>query len=104
MYPAFKFLFPKRDAAAHDLHIQSLTVRVCSLKTGGQFQVQNKPLIFLQRAAAPQILPVSGGGRKWTKGPGIWLERHPQLSLATRGEDWASQGQPKGKAEPWEVP
>ena len=28
-----------------------------------------------------------------------WLERHPQLSLATRGEDWASQGQPKGKAE-----
>ena len=23
----------------------------------------------------------------------------PQLSLATRGEDWASQGQPKGKAE-----
>ena len=24
---------------------------------------------------------------------------HPQLSLATRGEDWASQGQPKGKAE-----
>ena len=23
-------------------------------------------------------------------------ERHPQLSLATRGEDWASQGQPKG--------
>ena len=27
------------------------------------------------------------------------LERHPQLSLATRGEDWASQGQPKGKAE-----
>ena len=25
--------------------------------------------------------------------------RHPQLSLATRGEDWASQGQPKGKAE-----
>ena len=24
------------------------------------------------------------------------LERHPQLSLATRGEDWASQGQPKG--------
>ena len=21
---------------------------------------------------------------------------HPQLSLATRGEDWASQGQPKG--------
>ena len=24
--------------------------------------------------------------------------RHPQLSLATRGEDWASQGQPKGKA------
>ena len=22
-----------------------------------------------------------------------------QLSLATRGEDWASQGQPKGKAE-----
>ena len=32
-----------------------------------------------------------------TEGPG--LERHPQLSLATRGEDWASQGQPKGKAE-----
>ena len=29
----------------------------------------------------------------------LWLERHPQLSLATRGEDWASQGQPKGKAE-----
>ena len=28
-----------------------------------------------------------------------WRERHPQLSLATRGEDWASQGQPKGKAE-----
>ena len=27
------------------------------------------------------------------------LERNPQLSLATRGEDWASQGQPKGKAE-----
>ena len=26
-------------------------------------------------------------------------ERHPQLSLATRGEDWASQGQPKGKAD-----
>ena len=25
-----------------------------------------------------------------------WPERHPQLSLATRGEDWASQGQPKG--------
>ena len=24
--------------------------------------------------------------------------RHPQLSLATRGEDWASQGQPKGVA------
>ena len=24
-----------------------------------------------------------------------WLERNPQLSLATRGEDWASQGQPK---------
>ena len=24
-----------------------------------------------------------------------------QLSLATRGEDWASQGQPKGKADPW---
>ena len=23
-----------------------------------------------------------------------------QLSLATRGEDWASQGQPKGKATP----
>ena len=23
----------------------------------------------------------------------------PQRSLATRGEDWASQGQPKGKAE-----
>ena len=32
---------------------------------------------------------------------GLWslLERHPQLSLATRGEDWASQGQPKGKAD-----
>ena len=28
-----------------------------------------------------------------------WLERNPQLSLATRGEDWASQVQPKGKAE-----
>ena len=27
------------------------------------------------------------------------LERHPQLSLATRGEDWASQGQPKRKPE-----
>ena len=27
------------------------------------------------------------------------LECNPQLSLATRGEDWASQGQPKGKAE-----
>ena len=27
------------------------------------------------------------------------LERDPQLSLATRGEDWASQGQPQGKAE-----
>ena len=27
------------------------------------------------------------------------LERNPQLSLATRGEYWASQGQPKGKAE-----
>ena len=27
------------------------------------------------------------------------LERHTQRSLATRGEDWASQGQPKGKAE-----
>ena len=26
-------------------------------------------------------------------------QSHPQLSLATRGEDWASQGQPKGKAE-----
>ena len=25
------------------------------------------------------------------------LERNPQLSLATRGEDWASQGQPKGE-------
>ena len=25
-------------------------------------------------------------------------ERHPQLSLATRGEDWATQGQPKGKS------
>ena len=25
--------------------------------------------------------------------------KRPQLSLATRGEDWASQGQPKGKAE-----
>ena len=24
---------------------------------------------------------------------------HPQLSLATRGEDWASQGQPKGKCQ-----
>ena len=24
---------------------------------------------------------------------------HPQVSLAIRGEDWASQGQPKGKAE-----
>ena len=24
----------------------------------------------------------------------------PQRSLATRGEDWASQGQPKGKALP----
>ena len=33
----------------------------------------------------------------WTEEP--VLERHPQLSLATRGEDWASQGQPKGKAE-----
>ena len=30
---------------------------------------------------------------------GCGFERHPQLSLATRGEDWASQGQPKGKAE-----
>lgn len=68
MYPAFKFLFPKRDAVAHDLHIQSL--RVCSLKFGGQFQVQNKPLIFLQGAAAPEILPISGGGRTWIKGPG----------------------------------
>ena len=29
----------------------------------------------------------------------------PQLSLATRGEDWASQGQPKGKAlVPWRFP
>ena len=27
------------------------------------------------------------------------LERNPQLSLATRGEDGASQGQPKGKAD-----
>ena len=25
------------------------------------------------------------------------LERHPQLSLATRGEDWASQGQQRRK-------
>ena len=24
MYPAFKFLFPKKDAVAHDLHIQLL--------------------------------------------------------------------------------
>ena len=27
------------------------------------------------------------------------LKQDPQLFLATRGEDWASQGQPKGKAE-----
>ena len=29
------------------------------------------------------------------------VERHPQLSLATREEDRASQGQPKGKATLW---
>ena len=28
-----------------------------------------------------------------------WLERNPQLSLATRGEDWASQGQPKDEVK-----
>ena len=28
--------------------------------------------------------------------PQDWLERNPQLSLATRGEDWASQGQSCG--------
>ena len=39
----------------------------------------------LQEVGAPVPLPA--------------LERNPQLSLATRGEDWASQGQPKGKAE-----
>ena len=30
---------------------------------------------------------------------GVGDGQGPQLSLATRGEDWASQGQPKGKAE-----
>ena len=35
-----------------------------------------------------------------TTGTQPWiLERNPQLSLANRGEDWASQGQPKGKAD-----
>ena len=41
--------------------------------------------------------PTGAGARGTTETPP--LERHPQLSLATRGEDWASQGQPKGKAE-----
>ena len=36
------------------------------------------------------------GVRRQPGGAGFSLERHPQLSLATRGEDWASQGQPKG--------
>ena len=39
----------------------------------------------------------------WTEKPGglqsMGSQRVPQLSLATRGEDWASQGQPKGKAD-----
>ena len=29
------------------------------------------------------------------------LERNPQLSLATRGEDWASQGQHLELRRPW---
>ena len=36
---------------------------------------------------------------QWKRASSRVLERNPQLSLATRGEDWASQGQPQGKAE-----
>lgn len=53
--------------------------RVCSLKSGGQIQIQNKLLIFPRGAAAPQILPVSGEGRTWTKGPQIWPLPPPWL-------------------------
>ena len=37
-------------------------------------------------AAAPS------GTSETAPASGVPLERHPQLSLATRGEDWASQG------------
>ena len=58
------------------------------------------------------ILPPSRGSfpgqqQFLTPGPLLGLWKHvllaqlslATLSLATRGEDWASQGQPKGKAE-----
>ena len=40
---------------------------------------------------SPESHLLGGGGQRTGLGA--------QLSLATRGEDWASQGQPKGKAE-----
>ena len=43
------------------------------------------------------FLPGEAHGRRSLVGYGPW--GHKESSLATRGEDWASQGQPKGKAE-----
>ena len=54
-------------------------------KVVGTEQALEQPLLTLRPLSRADKTPLQ-------------LERHPQLSLATRGEDWASQGQPKGKA------
>ena len=72
-----------------------------------------KQLTGTDEAPGPSVFP-SGepgvSGDFWGSQEGC---QGPQLSLATRGEDWASQGQPKGMEEEmathssifaWEIP
>ena len=75
-----------------------LEITILTPQTHRQVLVVAMPLDYTRTTALSNSMKLSHA-RGATQDGRVMVERNPQLSLATRGEDWASQGQPKGKAE-----